>query len=69
MNVNITCTPEYSFDELSQIVELLNNVPGEIKFRSNTELVTAEQFSMMVDKFLNCVIVIVRLKIFQKMSL
>jgi hypothetical protein len=51
MNVNITCTPEYSFDELSQIVELLNNVPGEIKFRSNTELVTAEQFSMMVDKF------------------
>lgn len=51
MNVNITCTPEYSFDELSQIVELLNIVPGEIKFRSNTELVTAEQFSMMVDKF------------------
>ena len=51
MNVNITCTPEYSFDELSQIVELLNKVPGEITFRSNTELVTAEQFSMMVDKF------------------
>jgi hypothetical protein len=51
MNVNITCTPEYSFDELSQIVELLNNVPGEIKFRTNKELVTAEQFSMMVDKF------------------
>jgi hypothetical protein len=51
MNVHITCTPEYSFEELTKIVELLNNVPGEIKFSCNEELVTAEQYSMMVDKY------------------
>lgn len=51
MNVHITCTPEYSFEELTEIVELLKTVPGEIKFSCNKELVSAEQFSMMVYKF------------------
>ena len=32
MNVVITCTPEFSYDKLNEIVSLLNNIPGELKF-------------------------------------
>lgn len=52
MNVHITCTPEYSFEELTEIVELLNTVPGKIKFSCNKEhQSTSEILSYVVEKF------------------
>jgi hypothetical protein len=32
MNVHITCTPEFSFEKLEEIVSLLKSIPGELKF-------------------------------------
>jgi hypothetical protein len=32
MNVHITCTPEFSFEKLEEIVSILNSIPGELKF-------------------------------------
>ena len=52
MNVHITSTPEYSFEELTEIVELLNTVPGKIKFSCNKEhQSTSEILSYVVEKF------------------
>jgi hypothetical protein len=52
MNVHITCTPEYSIEELTEIVELLNTISGEIIFSCNKDhQFTSENFSYVVEKF------------------
>ncbi len=52
MNVHITCTPEFSFEKLEEIVSLLTSIPGELKFIKGKPL-TQVQFWRINEKFEN----------------
>jgi hypothetical protein len=52
MNVHITCTPEYSFEKLEEIVSILVSIPGELKFIKGKPL-TQVQFKRLNEKFAN----------------
>lgn len=52
MNVYITCTPEYSLDELDSIIDLLNKIPGELNFEKGN-LFSTEQLGQSIEKFKN----------------
>lgn len=50
MNVFITCTPEFSYDKLDEIVTLLSSIPGELKFIKGKPL-NYTQFRRLNPKF------------------
>jgi hypothetical protein len=52
MNVHITCTPEFSFEKLEEIVSLLISIPGELKFIKGKPL-TQVQYKRLNEKFEN----------------
>ena len=52
MNVHITCTPEFSFEKLEEIVSLLISIPGELKFVKGKPL-TQVHFKRLNEKFEN----------------
>ena len=52
MKVHITCTPEYPEEHLDEIITLLKESPGEIKFEKG-ELWDRSQFSIFDSRFEN----------------
>ena len=52
MNVHITCTPEFSFEKLEEIVSLLISIPGELRFIKGNPL-TQVQYKRLNEKFTN----------------